>query len=91
MMERRFELEERRIDLDEEFSRKRDELGNSPDGQDENAWQELDQEQQRTFEALDEQHQALDQESQAYWETREEEHRKREEEEIGRASCRERV
>ena len=66
-MERRAQLDEQRITIDEEFNRKRDQLSKSPNGQDQNAWQELDQEQQRAFEALDEQYQALDQESQQYW------------------------
>jgi hypothetical protein len=65
-MKRRAQLDEQRITIDEEFNRKRYQLSKSPNGQDQNAWQELDQEQQRAFEALDEQYQALDQESQQY-------------------------
>ncbi|MFT7696222.1 MAG: hypothetical protein ACI8P2_004858, partial [Candidatus Latescibacterota bacterium] len=37
-----------------------------------NAWQELDQEQQRAFEALEDESQALDKEGQEYWDDREE-------------------
>ena len=71
IMERRAQLDEQRIAIDEEFNRKRDELSKSPNGQDQNAWQELDQDQQRAFEALDEQYQALDRENQQYWTDRE--------------------
>ena len=66
MIERRLELDERRIAIEEDFDRKRKELGNSPAGQDQRAWERLDEEQQRAFEALDERDHALDRERAAY-------------------------
>ena len=71
IMERRAQLDEQRIAIDEEFNRKRDELSKSPNGQDQNAWQELDREQQRAFEALDEEYQTIEQERKKYWDDRE--------------------
>ncbi|MGY8823367.1 MAG: hypothetical protein ACKVJG_05425, partial [Candidatus Latescibacterota bacterium] len=82
MMERRSALDERRIALDEEFNNKRDELSNSPSGQDQNAWEELDQETQRAFGALEDESHALDKEGQEYWEGRQREDAKRQREEI---------
>ena len=73
MMERRSALDERRIALDEEFNNKRDELSNSPSGQDQNAWEELDQETQRAFGVLEAEYHALDKEGQEYWEGRQRE------------------
>jgi hypothetical protein len=70
MMERRSELDEQRVAIEEEFQQKREQLSNSGGDQNPNAWQELDQEQQQRFEALDEQYQALDRESQEYWNDR---------------------
>jgi hypothetical protein len=69
-MDRRSALDEKRIAIDEESNRKRDVLGNSDAGQDQNAWKQLDQEQQNSLQALDEKYQALEQESQKYWENR---------------------
>ena len=70
ILDRRSALDEKRIAIDEEFNRKRDVLGNSDAGQDQNAWKQLDQEQQNSLQALDEKYQALEQESQKYWENR---------------------
>ena len=70
LMDRRSDLDEKRFSIDEEFQKKREQLESSGGGQDPNAWQELDQEQQNSLQALDEKYQALEQESQKYWENR---------------------
>jgi hypothetical protein len=82
MMERRIGLDEKRLAIDEDFNRKREELGNGAGGEDQNAWEQLDQEQQNTFAALDEEYQALDQEGQEYWDTRQSEDMDRQRAEI---------
>ena len=79
MIERRLELDERRIAIEEDFDRKRKELGNSPRGQDQRAWERLDEEQQSAFEELDEQHQVLDREHEEFWDARHEDHEDHEE------------
>ena len=82
MMDRRSQLDERRIAIEEEFQQKRQRLENSPGGQNPAAWQELDEEQQQRHEELEEQYQALHRESQDYWDNRqrEDEDRQREDE-----------
>ena len=70
MMDRRSQLDEKRIAIEEEFQQKRQQLESGGDGQNPNAWQELDQEQQRRHEELQEQYQALDREGQDYWNNR---------------------
>jgi hypothetical protein len=82
MMDRRSQLDERRIAIEEEFQQKRQRLENSPDGQTPAAWQALEEEQQQRHEELEEQYQALHRESQDYWDNRqrEDEDRQREDE-----------
>ena len=73
MMERRIQLEGQRIDINEDFNRKLQELNSNPNTNDQD-WEELEEAQEDAFEALDLKFQALDQESQEYWDTRHDDH-----------------
>ena len=73
-MEREIAIEERRIAIDKKFNRKRNELQSGQGGHDPNAWQRLDEEQQREFEGIDREYQDLNRERDEYWQQREEEY-----------------
>ena len=66
-MEKEIAIEERRIAIDEEFNKRRNELQSGQGGHDPNAWQRLDEEQQREFEAIDREYEDLNRERQDYW------------------------
>ena len=73
MMDRRSQLDERRIAIEEEFKEKRQQLENSPGGQNPAAWQALDEAQQQQHEELEAKYQALERDSQEYWDNRQRE------------------
>ena len=66
-MEREIAIEERRIAIDKEFNRKRNELQSGQGGHDPNAWQQLDEEQQQRFKEIDQAWEDLNKERQDYW------------------------
>ena len=72
-MEKEVSIQEKRIAIDEKFNQKRNELQNNQKGHDPNAWQRLEEEQQREFEAIDRAYEDLNQERQDYWEQWEQE------------------
>ena len=72
-MEKEVAIQEKRIAIDEKFNQKRNELQNNQQGHDPNAWQRLEEEQQREFEAIDRAYEDLNQERQNYWEQWEQE------------------
>ena len=73
-MEKEVAIQEKRIAIDEKFNQKRNELQNNQKGHDPNAWQSLEEEQQREFEAIDRAYEDLNQERQNYWDQRQQEY-----------------
>ena len=78
MMDRRSQLDEMRIAIEEEFKEKRQQLESSGGGQNPAAWQALDEAQQQRHEELEAQYQALKRDSQEYWDNRQREDQDRE-------------
>jgi len=70
MMDRRTELDQRRMDADEAHHQAVQEL-NAGGDQDPKAWEDLDRKHSEMMEQIDAEYQALDQEQNEYWIDRE--------------------